>query len=74
MHFIQMGLRSAFDYAERALDRLFGPNANPLGQLGALGYFLFWIVTVSGFYVFAVFDTGVARAFQSVEWMSGPHW
>lgn len=71
---IQVVLRSGFDWAERGLDRLVGPKANPLAQLGALGYFLFWIVAVSGFYVFAVFDTGVTRAFDSVEWMSGPQW
>lgn len=71
---IQSVLRGAFDVTERGLDRLFGPRANPLGQLGALGYFLFWIVAASGFYVFALFDTGVTRAFASVEWMSGSQW
>lgn len=71
---IQSVLRGAFDVTERGLDRLFGPRANPLGQLGALGYFLFWIVAASGFYVFALFDTGVTRAFASVEWMSDSQW
>lgn len=71
---IQALLRGAFDVAERGLDRLFGSQANPLAQLGALGYFLFWIVAASGFYVFALFDTGVTRAFDSVEWMSGSQW
>ena len=56
---VQALLRGAFDVAERGLDRLFGSQANPLAQLGALGYFLFWIVAASGFYVFALFDTGV---------------
>lgn len=71
---VQTMLRGAFDVTERGLDRLVGPRANPLGQLGALGYFLFWIVAASGFYVFALFDTGVTRAFDSVEWMSGSQW
>ncbi|MFV0281932.1 MAG: cytochrome b N-terminal domain-containing protein [Rhodoblastus sp.] len=71
---VQALLRGGFDRAERALDRLVGPQANPLAQLGALGYFFFWIVAVSGLYLFVFFDTGVTRAFESVAWMSGPQW
>lgn len=67
-------LRLGFDRAERGLDALFGPEANPLAQLGALGWFLFWIVTASGFYLFIFFDTGVDAAYQSVKWLSQDHW
>jgi hypothetical protein len=42
---------------------LFGPALNPLAQLGALGFF-FWIVAVSGIYLFICFDTGMERAYE----------
>ena len=70
LKFVQRSLRRGFDLIERGLDRVFGPALNPLAQLGAMGFFLFWIVAVSGIYLFAVFDTGVENAYASVEWYS----
>lgn len=70
---VRRGLKRAFDTAERGLDRLAGPALNPLAQLGALGFFLFWIVAVSGIYLFALFDTGVENAYASVEWYTTSH-
>ncbi|MCC6305791.1 MAG: cytochrome b N-terminal domain-containing protein [Rhodobacteraceae bacterium] len=67
-------LRRGFDRAERLLDRPFGPDWNPLGQLGPLGWFLFWIVAATGIYLFIFFDTGVVDAYASVEWLSRDHW
>lgn len=71
--FFRQGLRRIFDVAERGLDRLAGPALNPLAQLGALGFFLFWIVAVSGIYLFMLFDTGVENAYASVEWYTTRH-
>lgn len=71
---IQGILRRGFDVIERTFDRLFGPALNPLAQLGALGFFFFWIVTVSGIYLFIFFDTGIERAYESVEYISQTHW
>ena len=45
-------LRRGFDRIERPLDRLFGPDWNPLANLGPLGWLLFWIVAASGIYLF----------------------
>jgi ferredoxin/coenzyme F420-reducing hydrogenase delta subunit len=67
-------LRAGFERAERGADRVFTPALNPFAQLGALGFFLFWIVAVSGIYLFIFFDTGVVRAYQSVEWLTRDHW
>ena len=67
-------LRGGFDPLERGAERLFTPALNPLAQLGAMSFFLFWIVAVSGVYLFIFFDTGVANAYSSVEWISGDHW
>ncbi|MEZ5802042.1 MAG: cytochrome b N-terminal domain-containing protein [Rhizobiaceae bacterium] len=68
------GLRRIFDVLERGAERLFTPALNPLAQIGALSFFLFWIVAVSGIYLFIFFDTGIVNAYSSVEWISGPHW
>ena len=67
-------LRRGFDLIERPFERLFGPALNPLAQLGALGFFFFWIVAVSGIYLFIFFDTGIERAYQSVEYLTQDHW
>lgn len=71
---IRSTLRRGFDRVERILDRIFGADWNPLAQLGPLGWFLFWIVAVTGIYLFAFFDTGVTRAWESVAWISGAQW
>jgi len=60
----------AFRAAERVLDLPFGAAANPLRQLGALSFHLFWIVAASGIYVYVFFDTSVAGAYASVEALS----
>ncbi len=67
-------LRRGFDRVERGFDKVFGPEWNPFGQLGALGWFLFWIVAVTGIYLFIFFDTGVENACASVEWMTDDQW
>ena len=53
---------------------MLGPALNPLAQLGALGFFFFWIVAVGGIYLFAFFDTGIERAYKSVEYISRAQW
>jgi len=71
---IRGALRHGFEIIERAFDRLFGPAMNPVAQLGALGFFFFWVVAVSGIYLFIFFDTGIERAYQSVEYLTRDHW
>jgi ferredoxin len=60
----------AFHAAEHGLDRLFGVDANPLRQLGAAGWWLFWAAVASGAYVYAFYDTGVATTYASVDRLS----
>ena len=67
-------LRAGFELAESSLDKIFVPALNPFAQLGAIGFFLFWIVAVTGIYLFAVFDTGLHNAYESVEWFTRDHW
>jgi ferredoxin/coenzyme F420-reducing hydrogenase delta subunit len=67
---MRAALRRVFEMVERPIDWLFGPELNPLAQLGALGFFFFWIVAVSGIYLFIFFDTGIEQAYQSVEYLT----
>jgi quinol-cytochrome oxidoreductase complex cytochrome b subunit/coenzyme F420-reducing hydrogenase delta subunit len=56
----------AFRALDRLLDRPFGAAANPLRQLGALGYHAFWIIAASGAYLYVFFDTSLDGAYRSV--------
>ena len=61
MNALRTGLRYGFKRVEGWLDRVFGLRWNPLYALGALGFFYYWIVAVSGIYLYVFFDTGIAR-------------
>jgi ferredoxin/coenzyme F420-reducing hydrogenase delta subunit len=74
MGYLRRPLRTAFDAAERQLALAFPAGWNPLLNLAALGFFFYWIVTVSGIYVYVFFDTGVTQAFASVEYMTRDQW
>ena len=56
-------LRAALERVETVFDAAFTPALNPLYQLGALGWFFYWIVAVSGIYLYVFFDTGVKEAY-----------
>jgi coenzyme F420-reducing hydrogenase delta subunit/ferredoxin len=58
---------------ERGFTAVFGPE-NPFHHLGALGFFLFWVIAVTGIYVYAFFDTSVAGAYASVERLTREQW
>jgi quinol-cytochrome oxidoreductase complex cytochrome b subunit len=74
MEIIRGGLRRFFDYLEAGLGWVFPSQWNPLFNLGALGFFFYWIVTATGIYVFVLFDTSVLGAYPSVEHMTHDQW
>jgi ferredoxin/coenzyme F420-reducing hydrogenase delta subunit len=74
MDFVRRPLRWLFDQAEDRLASVFPPPWNPLANLGALGFFFYWIITVSGIYVYIFFDTGVHQAYASIEYMTHEQW
>ena len=39
---------------------------NPIYNLGALSFYLFWLVIVTGIYLFIFFETSISGAYQSV--------
>lgn len=67
-------LRPVFERVEDQYDRVFTPAWNPFYQLGTLGWFFYWIVAVSGIYLFIFFDTGVTQAYESVEYITNVQW
>ena len=74
MNSLKRALRALFLPVESALEKVFGPRLNPVTQLGTLGWFLFWIVTASGIYVYVFFDTGLTQAWESLERLSREQW
>ena len=71
---MQDGLRLAFALCERGLSSVFPPQHNPLLNLGALCFFLYWIITVTGIYLFVFYDTNVHGAHASLEYLSHDQW
>jgi len=74
MSTLRRGLRAFFERVEDQYDRVFTPAWNPFYQLGTLGWFFYWIVAVSGIYLFIFFDTGVSQAYESVEYITNVQW
>jgi quinol-cytochrome oxidoreductase complex cytochrome b subunit/coenzyme F420-reducing hydrogenase delta subunit/Pyruvate/2-oxoacid:ferredoxin oxidoreductase delta subunit len=66
--------RTALEGVEAGFDRAFGPVWNPLHQLGALGWFFYWITIVSGIYLYVFFDTGIDQAYESLEYLTVVQW
>jgi ferredoxin/coenzyme F420-reducing hydrogenase delta subunit len=71
---LKRALRALLLRIESAFESVFGARLNPITQLGTLGWFLFWIVTVSGIYVYIFFDTGVTQAWESLERLTHEQW
>jgi NAD(P)H-flavin reductase/ferredoxin len=67
-------LRRAFLQVEALFNRAFGDKLNPFYQLGALSFYLFWIVCGTGLYLYAFFDTSVDGAYRSVEALTHGQW
>ncbi len=71
---VQIAGQLVFDPLRRLLDRGFGHQVNPLNFLGALTIYFFWIVLVSGIWLFIFFKTSVAGAYESVEYLTHEQW
>jgi NAD(P)H-flavin reductase/quinol-cytochrome oxidoreductase complex cytochrome b subunit len=63
-----------FHRVDGLFTRVFGEHLNPLFHLGAISYFMVWVVVVSGLVVYAFFKTGVQEAYDSVEYISRQQW
>jgi NAD(P)H-flavin reductase/ferredoxin len=74
MKALQSLLQWLFMRAEGVFNAAFGDRLNPLYHLGAISFFLFWVVGVSGLYLYAFFETGVAEAYSSVQALTHGQW
>jgi len=63
-----------FRRADGVFNRVFGEHLNPLFHLGALSYFMLWVVVASGLYLYVFFKTGVQEAYDSVEALTVRQW
>jgi NAD(P)H-flavin reductase/quinol-cytochrome oxidoreductase complex cytochrome b subunit len=70
---IQAAGQWVFLKIEAAFNAAFGDKLNPFYHLGEIAFFLFWIVAVSGLYLYAFFDTGVKEAYDSVQRITSGH-
>ncbi|MFO1465518.1 MAG: FAD-binding oxidoreductase [Steroidobacteraceae bacterium] len=64
---LQRLLRWMFMRMEAVFNHAFGDRINPLYYLGSIAFFLFWVVAVTGLYLYIFFDTAVGGAWASVE-------
>ncbi|HSD69799.1 MAG TPA: hydrogenase iron-sulfur subunit [Woeseiaceae bacterium] len=67
-------LRTLFQRWEAVLELAFGQKNNPVVNLGALGWYFFWIAAGTGIYLYIFFDTGITNAYASVEYMTHDQW
>ncbi len=66
--------KALFESADGVFARAFTPAWNPLAHLGTLGWFFYWIVIVSGIYLYVFFDTGISQAYESLEYITNVQW
>ncbi len=71
---LQAALRWLFMRVEALFNSAFGDRLNPLYHLGTITFWLFWLVAISGLYLYAFFETGVADAYASVESLTHRQW
>lgn len=66
--------RRAFLALDQVFNRVFGDLLNPLYYLGAISYFMFWVVLATGFYCYAFYETGVDKTYASMERLTHVQW
>jgi NAD(P)H-flavin reductase/ferredoxin len=74
LRLIQRAGQAAFQGAEGLFNKVFGDALNPFYYLGAIAYYLLWIVVASGLYLYIFFATGVHEAYDSVERLTHDQW
>jgi CDP-4-dehydro-6-deoxyglucose reductase len=67
LHRIQLIGQWFFLRVEGLFNLAFGERLNPLYYLGPIAYFLMWLVVGSGLYLYALFETSITGAYDSVE-------
>lgn len=63
-----------FMHAENTFNRAFGDKMNPFYHLGTITFWQFWLLTITGLYLYIFADTGVHDAYESVEAITHDQW
>jgi len=71
---IQSSMQWFFLRMEAVGNRVFGDRLNPMYYLGATSYWMFWIVVVSGLYVYVFYETSVDSTYASMEALTHGQW
>jgi len=67
-------IKRAYLALESWFNLSFGTEWNPLYHLGTLSFFLFWIILITGLYLFVPYNGSIAGAFASVEYITHEQW
>ena len=67
-------LKRAYLALETWFNLSFGSEWNPLYHLGTLSFFLFWVILITGIYLFIPFHGSLDGAWLSVEYMTHDQW
>ena len=67
-------LQWVFLRVEGLFNAAFGDRINPFYHLGAITFFLFWVVGASGLYLYIFFETGLSVAYSSVVHLTENQW
>ena len=70
----QKVFRWFFMHAENTFNHAFGDKLNPFYHLGTITFWQFWLLAVSGLYLYIFADTGVHDAYESVEAITHDQW
>jgi len=67
-------LKKGFNELDSLFSKVFTPGWNPMYQLGALCFFYYWIVAITGIYLFIFFETSIGGAYASIEQLTLEQW
>ncbi len=67
-------IRRFYLFIEEWFNISFGPTWNPLYNLGTLTFYFFWIVLVTGIYLFIFLDTSLDGPYNSLEYLTHEQW
>jgi NAD(P)H-flavin reductase/quinol-cytochrome oxidoreductase complex cytochrome b subunit len=71
---LQSLLRWCFMRVENVFNLAFGDKMNPFYHLGTITFWQFWLLIITGFYLYIFTDTGVHNAYESVEAITHDQW
>ncbi len=60
---------SVLVFVQELLNKVFAPSMNPMYYLGAITFFLFWIILISGAYLLLFYEINPVGAYESIEYI-----